>query len=240
MIKGLLFDYGGTIDTNGLHWGGVLWDHYQKYNIPVSREDFGKAYSFGERTLAIRPLVKPEHNFYDVLNLKVKQQFDFLADAGFQLDPSFIEEIANDCNQFASTTVAAAIPVLEDLSQRYPLTMVSNFYGNLRTVLDTFGVLRFFPNIIESAVVGVRKPNPDIYKMGLDALGIPAQQCVVVGDSYSKDIVPGNTIGCRTIWLNVHGWEEPAASAEQFVSLADAEINDFAKIRVHLDKWDAA
>jgi FMN phosphatase YigB (HAD superfamily) len=238
MIKGILFDYGGTIDTNGLHWGGVLWNHYQKYNIPVSREDFVKAYAFGERALAIHPLVKPTHNFQDVLNLKIKQQFDFLADAGFHLDRSYIEQIANDCDLFARTTVAAAIPVLEDLSQRFPLAMVSNFYGNLRTVLETFGVLKFFPKIIESAVVGVRKPNPEIYKMGVEALAIPAQQCVVVGDSYSKDIIPGHTVGCKTIWLNVHGWEEPAATAERQVSLANAEINDFAAIRLHLDKWD--
>jgi HAD superfamily hydrolase (TIGR01549 family) len=239
MIKGILFDYGGTIDTNGLHWGGVLWDHYQKYEIPVSREAFSKAYSFGERALAIHPLVKPEHDFYDVLNLKTAQQFEFLTQAGCSIDFSLSKRIAEDCNQFARSTVEAAIPVLEDLAQNYPLVMVSNFYGNLNTVLSTFGITRFFTHIVESAVVGVRKPNPEIYQLGVNALGIPAEQCVVIGDSYSKDVIPGHTIGCKTIWLNVHGWEEPAASAEEKPSLADSEIKDFAAIKVHLEKWNA-
>ena len=27
-IKGLIFDYGGTLDTNGIHWSEVLWEMY--------------------------------------------------------------------------------------------------------------------------------------------------------------------------------------------------------------------
>ena len=43
-IKGIIFDYGGTIDTNGKHWAEVLWTRYKELNIPVSKEDFKKAY----------------------------------------------------------------------------------------------------------------------------------------------------------------------------------------------------
>ena len=41
-IKGIIFDYGGTIDTNGKHWAEVLWSRYKELNIPVSKEDFKK------------------------------------------------------------------------------------------------------------------------------------------------------------------------------------------------------
>lgn len=37
MVKGILMDYGGTIDTNGKHWGEVLWEMYQRHQVPVSK-----------------------------------------------------------------------------------------------------------------------------------------------------------------------------------------------------------
>lgn len=225
MIKGVLLDYGGTIDTNGLHWGGVLWNSYQKHHIDIPQEAFSKAYSFGEKALAIHPIVMPHHTFYDTLALKIDQQFRFLADNGFELDKNLVELIAQDCHLFAKATVQQAIPTLEALYEQYPLVLVSNFYGNINSVLTDFGIHHFFKAIVESAVVGVRKPNPDIYRLGVAQLQLPPEECVVIGDSYSKDIVPAKEVGCQAIWLNVQGWEENTTA-----SIADAEIGDFGKL----------
>ncbi|RAJ92539.1 putative hydrolase of the HAD superfamily [Larkinella arboricola] len=240
MIQGLLFDYGGTIDTNGLHWGGVLWARYQKYSVPVDQAIFNKAYAFGERALAINPLVKPNHTFYEVLRLKIDQQFQFLTEAGFALDQSAVEAIAADCNAFARQTVAEAKPILLELAKQYPLVMVSNFYGNLNTVLDDFGIRSLFQTVIESAVVGVRKPDPAIYQLGVDYLQLPAGNTVVIGDSYTKDIQPAHQLGCRTVWLNVAGWEDTPRTGEsrtgESVQGVDAEITDFAQLPEQLTR----
>jgi putative hydrolase of the HAD superfamily len=234
MTQGLLFDYGGTIDTNGLHWGSVLWAQYEKNHVPVSKADFSKAYAFGERALAINPLVKPEHNFYDVLCLKTEQQFNFLEENGFSLDRNLIETIATDSNAFARCTIEKALPTLEMLVEKYPLVMVSNFYGNLNSVLKDFGIRSYFKELVESAVVGVRKPDAAIYQLGVEALNIPAENCIVIGDSYSKDIVPAHSIGCKTIWLNVQGWEDTTKS-EDNISVADSEITDFKEVTKQIE-----
>ncbi|GAB3274176.1 hypothetical protein GCM10027347_46920 [Larkinella harenae] len=235
MIKGLLFDYGGTIDTNGLHWGGVIWTRYQQYGVPVDQATFKKAYAFGERSLAINPIVQPNHSFYEVLLLKTKQQFSYLTANGFAVDASAVEEIAADCNQFARQTVAEAKPVLTALAEQYPLVLVSNFYGNLNTVLEEFGIRSCFKTVIESAVVGVRKPDPAIYQLGLDDLQLPAEKTAVIGDSYTKDMRPAQQLGCRTIWMNVAGWEDTPGAAT--VGEADAEIADFAQLPGLLAQW---
>lgn len=227
MIKGVLLDYGGTIDTNGLHWGSVLWKSYQKYDMPVDRETFSKAYSYGERALAIHPIIQPGHTFLDTLQLKVDRQFQFLKDNGFKVEDAFIEMIAADCNHFAKTTVAQAAPILKELAESFPLVLVSNFYGNINSVLSDFGIDKYFNAVVESAVVGVRKPSPAIYQLGVDALQLPAEACVVIGDSYSKDIIPAKETGCKTIWLNVQGWEETNTKAP---SVADLEINNFSMV----------
>ena len=225
MIKGLLFDYGGTIDTNGLHWGRVLWDSYEKHQAGVPEGVFLKAYSYGERALAIHPIIEPRHTFLDTLQLKVEQQFLFLRNEGIDLPASLGKAIAHDCYQFAKSSVHQAAPVLAQLANRYPLVMVSNFYGNLSTVLQDFGIAGYFQTIVESAVVGVRKPDAAIYALGVQELGFSPDECVVIGDSYSKDILPAKTVGCQTIWLNVKGWETTEVSSE-----ADVEIDDFARI----------
>ena len=66
-IEGIIFDYGGTIDSNGKHWAEVLWDAYQKVNVPISKEIFREAYVYTERYLAVNPVVKPEHHFGHLL-----------------------------------------------------------------------------------------------------------------------------------------------------------------------------
>lgn len=233
MIKGILFDYGGTLDTHGIHWANVIWENYQKHGINISKELFGEAYVYGERTLAIQPLVKPEHNFYDVLVLKTTQQFIFLKSKGVDLDETLIEKIAQSCNDFAKGKVVEAIPLLERLTTQYPLVMVSNFYGNLSTVLTDFGIKKYFDHIVESAVVGVRKPDAAIYQLGVEAIGLSHQECLVVGDSYSKDIIPASSIGCHTVWINGIGWNDTPA---QNVSIATYEISNLAELDQIINK----
>ncbi|CAN5710829.1 hypothetical protein BH10BAC3_BH10BAC3_00270 [soil metagenome] len=209
MIKGILLDYGGTIDTNGMHWGEVLWNAYCRNEVPVSKQAFREAYVFGEYSLATIPLVKPEHDFLTVLEIKITKQFESLIQHGFLVNEDYtelIKKIAVECNQVAIDSIGETSKVLAYLQNKYPLVLVSNFYGNIGAVLQTFGIKHYFKTIVESAVVGVRKPNPAIFSLGVDALQLPPDECVVIGDSYSKDIAPGSLAGCKTIWLNGTGW----------------------------------
>ena len=76
--KGLIFDYGGTIDTDGVHWSEVLWNGLVAAEIPVGKADFRDAYVYGERTLARQPLIRPEHTMLDVLRIKVDLEIQYL------------------------------------------------------------------------------------------------------------------------------------------------------------------
>lgn len=64
MTKGYIFDYGGTLDTAGRHWGKVLWHAYSRHNIPVTEEQFREAYVHAERTLGSHPIIQPEYTFH--------------------------------------------------------------------------------------------------------------------------------------------------------------------------------
>lgn len=230
-IKGVIFDYGGTIDTNSRHWAEVLWEKYQQAQVPVSREAFREAYVHGERTLAKHPFIRPEHNFHDVLAIKTKIQTDYLVEQNYlkasaQMCDRYAANVAQLCYDYVNQTLETTRPVVQLLAERYKLTLVSNFYGNIQTILTDFGLKEFFPHIIESAVVGVRKPNPAIYQLGVIASGIPAEECLVIGDSYTKDMIPAKAVGCQTVWLKGEGWEEEEIVNEH----ADAVITNLNQL----------
>jgi putative hydrolase of the HAD superfamily len=211
-IKGIIFDYGATLDTNGKHWAEVLWDAYRDNQIPVEKTTFREAYIYGERYLATHPVVQPHYTFRDILLTKTEIQLKWLIKNNFlPEDDNFLNyslAISNQCYNFVRFVLKNTVPVLEKLAAKYPLVLVSNFYGNISTVLDDFGIKNFFREIIESAVVKIRKPNPAIFDLGVKKLGLQPNEVVVVGDSYKKDILPAQSLGCRTIWLKGEGWEE--------------------------------
>ncbi|MGJ1507681.1 HAD family hydrolase [Sphingobacterium siyangense] len=225
-IKGIIFDYGGTLDTNGGHWGAVIWSGYEKYQVPVNLNAFQEAYTYAERQMALQPIIKPQFNFLEVLEAKLNVQFDYLIAAGYDLDRSLAHKIAFDGYSLAKNTVEEVKPLLNSLHAKYPIVMVSNFYGNLKSVLDDFGILPYFQSVVESAVVGVRKPDPAIYALGVTEIGLPAQEVLVVGDSYSKDMVPAKAVGCQTLWLKGQTWgedklQDTSAADQQFTSIFD-------------------
>ena len=98
--------------------------------------------------------------------------------------------------------------VLLELKERYRMVLVSNFYGNIATVLKEFKLDGIFNTIIESAVVGVRKPDPKIFTLGVEALKMQPDEVVVVGDSMDKDIIPASKAGCHTVWFKGEGWTD--------------------------------
>lgn len=208
-IKGIIFDYGGTLDTGGDHWSEVIWDAWQKAGVAVDKAIFREAYVYAERELARTLHILPEHNFHDLLDIKMQIELQYLAGNGHfppaQVD-DYAKRIAAICYDSAKTSVANAKPVLEALSARWPMVLVSNFYGNIATVLKDFGIDGYFRKIIESAVVGVRKPDPKIFTLGVEALGLKPDEVLVFGDSYSKDIIPAEKAGCQAIWLKGKGW----------------------------------
>lgn len=210
-IKGIIFDYGGTLDSRGKHWSEVIWDAYVKAQVLIEKDAFRDAYVYAERELARTLHILPHHNFQDLLIIKLRIELQYLAGAGF-IPPEIIErkaeEIAILCYEAARECITEARPVLEELHKHYPLVLVSNFYGNVEAVLNDFGLRHYFLKIVESAVVGVRKPDPQIFRLGCDALGLPPEQVLVVGDSLRKDIEPAESIGCKVMWLKGKGWTE--------------------------------
>jgi putative hydrolase of the HAD superfamily len=216
-VKGIIFDYGGTIDSRGDHWSEIIYEGYQAAGLEVERNTFRDAYVFAERELARVRHIEPQHNFADLLLIKMRIELGWLAERDIVAKAdieALAVKIADYCYKYARTCVEEARPVLEALSEQFPMVLVSNFYGNVDSVLRDFDLRRYFNGVIESAVVGVRKPDARIFMLGVVALGLKPEEVLVVGDSLRKDILPAESIGCMSAWIKGRGWtaDEDAAT----------------------------
>ncbi len=90
-VKGLIFDYGGTLDTGGDHWSEIIWQAYQQAGIAVTKEEFREAYVFAERELARERHILPAHDFHDMLLIKMRIELQWLAGQGL-FAPASVEE----------------------------------------------------------------------------------------------------------------------------------------------------
>ena len=207
MLKGYIFDYGGTLDTGGQHWGKVIWHAYERQQVPVSEEAFRDAYVHAERTLGKNPIIQPDFTFYKTIETKIRIQLEFLKEQNYVSSvSSYLKSLTDSLYEATVKETAKSREVLLQLKQQYPMVLVSNFYGNIATVLKEFKLDGIFDTIIESAVVGVRKPDPQIFTLGVEALGMRPDEVVVVGDSMDKDIIPASKAGCHTVWFKGEGW----------------------------------
>ena len=203
MTAGYIFDYGGTLDTGGQHWGQVLWHAYERHQVPVTEVQFREAYVYAERTLGRNPVIRPDFTFRQTLETKLRLQQEYLKVE----NEKYWQTILDDLYERTKTMTAQSREVLLQLKDHgLPMVLVSNFYGNMHTVLHEFGFDGLFHKVIESAVVGIRKPDPRIFLLGVEALGLKPEEVTVVGDSLDKDIIPAHEAGCQTIWLRGEGW----------------------------------
>lgn len=198
MIKGILIDFGGTIDSDGIHWFNAFSDAYAMV-ADVPRDILWDAYVHTERTLGRNSIIKPTDTFCKTLQTKIALQTEYLQSKGITILAQ--DTILDTCyNKVVKHISTVSKPALEKI--QLPMVLVTNFYGNMHTVLAEFGLDHLFKDVIESSVVGVRKPDPEIFRLGVQALGLEPQETVMIGDNYEKDIVPANSIGCHTIWLS--------------------------------------
>jgi putative hydrolase of the HAD superfamily len=84
--------------------------------------------------------------------------------------------------------------------------VVSNSNGSIRDVLESTGLARHLAFVIDSAVVGVEKPDPRIFALALAAARVSAAEAVYVGDLYSVDVLGARAAGIDAVLIDPRGF----------------------------------
>jgi putative hydrolase of the HAD superfamily len=101
--------------------------------------------------------------------------------------------------------------------------VVSNWDVSLRAILGEIGLGGLLDDVVVSAEVGVRKPDPMIVEAALRRLRCPAQNALMVGDSPETDVAGAQAAGVRAVLLDRTGTAADVAGAERIFTLEGLE-----------------
>ena len=84
----------------------------------------------------------------------------------------------------------------------YRVGIVSNADGRVEALFEAVGLAAHVEFVIDSHTVGVAKPDPRIFRMGAERLGLPPEEILYVGDVYAMDVVGARAAGLRPLLLD--------------------------------------
>ncbi|MFA5403763.1 MAG: HAD family hydrolase [Ignavibacteria bacterium] len=203
-IETIIFDFGGTLDTNGIPWS-------QKYLITLKINGFvfddklyHRIYKASEEFLQNNS----NNNFRSYKEL-MKEQLSFIISSihltGYENRHNYeriINEVFADIWMDTVYCIKNSKEILETFKNKYKLGLVSNYYGNIKRICKDMDLDKYFDVILDPNTACIHKPHPGIFSIALKMLNSLPENTFVIGDSYEDDIVPAKIIGCRTILLN--------------------------------------
>ena len=87
----------------------------------------------------------------------------------------------------------------------YRLGVVSNSDGRAASALAACGLLAHFEIVIDSGEVGIEKPDPRIFALALERMGVAPDDAIYVGDLYEVDVVGARAAGLDVVLLDPYG-----------------------------------
>lgn len=218
MIRAILFDMGGTLDGDGLHWQDRFTALYRNSGVAVSPETFDAAEIRANHDHEIA-----SSDFQQMIELYVRWQ---LAHLGL-MNPELEKDLVSGFIAPARKAAAGNVELLAELRERgFTLGVVSNGCGNVDKLCDDFGYTPFLSVIVDSRRVGLFKPDPAIFAHAAEKLGRDPSEIMMVGDSFDRDVRPAKKIGMKTAWLE---GVEPRECPDP--SLVDLRLRVLADLR---------
>lgn len=129
--------------------------------------------------------------------------------------------------------VAQSLQRLNDLG--YQMAVISNSDGRVDQILKDLDIRNFFEIVIDSFVVGVEKPDPQIFLIALQSLGWNPDETIYIGDIFYIDVWGANQAGLGAIHLDKMGFYDDwdgihISSIQQLPELLakmDGNLDDF-------------
>ncbi len=206
-LGAVLFDFGGTLDADGVHWVDRFRDAYASAGFSFSAERFNPAFFEADRRLPLEHDMRGR-SLRDLLGVKVD-----LIHEGLEIGKGVQKaQIVESFYGRSKEALERNRRILARLSQRYLLGVVSNFCGNVDEVCREFGLSSYLQAIVDSFLVKVSKPDPRIFHLALEKLGVSADEAVFVGDNFERDVLAARSAGLGAIWLHASDEDHSSSS----------------------------
>ena len=226
-LMALLLDFGGTLDSDGVHWSTIYAGAFAEAGLELERESLDQAFLQSEGDLDVLPTVA-ELGLRDHVLWQVQRMLQILIERSvlvFNHWTGGVEHSPPDTHSGCGPRVVdgtpeqaagrvtdrVLLPVVAKLEHsrglllrcqsRYRMALVSNFTPNLPKILAESDLTGVVGRVYCSALVGLRKPDLDVFHLVLDELGVRPDQAAMIGDSLTNDIMPAHEVGLTTLWI---------------------------------------
>ena len=204
-MKGLLVDFGGVLTTS-------VWDSFSAFCEAEGLEESTVKEVFRRNPMALELLRRLEvgklfeedfsEQFAPLLGIRDHEGLIDRLFAGMVPDEQMVEALRR----------ARAGGVRTGL--------ISNSWGRGRYDRDSFSEL--FDGVVISGEVGLHKPQPEIYELGAERIGVSPEECVFVDD------LRDNCVGAEAVGMTAVLHRDTDTTLARLEELLDVSFTDLA------------
>ncbi|MBN2064746.1 MAG: HAD family hydrolase [Sedimentisphaerales bacterium] len=202
-IDAVLFDFGGTLDFDGVDWFTRFYDYVVSHiggNEPHKLNFF----------TAMKQAAMQMSDMNDIMSLNIDQTVIRWTETTHAI---ITAEKGHDSGNWDPMLVAADFMsdshkiiernhgVLSELAREYRLGCISNNWGNIAGWCSQVNYDSFFEVMVDSARENSIKPDPAIFQVALQKMGLNPARTVYVGDRYDADVIGSSSVGMIPLWL---------------------------------------
>lgn len=147
-------------------------------------------------------------NKIDKATLRYSRLNDAFNLLNFEIKTSMIYKLSEDYILYLSTfnhLFEDTIEILEYLHTKYKLHIITNGFKEVQQgKLNNAKIDKYFVTVTNSEMVGVKKPNPKIFKHALNVAKAMRENSIMIGDNYEADILGALNFGIDAICFNYH------------------------------------
>lgn len=193
--KAVIFDLFGTLIENFTRseYEGVLAEMASILNVPVA--DFQRLWlaSFLQRTTGVHADHCASIEYIcGELNIKASEA-----------QVKHTSQVRLDYTKRSLKPRAGSLETLAQLKKDgYKIGLISDCSGEIPMVWDSTPFVPFFDVTVFSCRAGVKKPDPRIYKMATESLGVKHQDCLYIGDGSSKELTGARQVGMTPVLIH--------------------------------------
>jgi len=216
----VFFDFGDTLVTLPIPRESLFVCAAESIGLELNVEAVRRAYQivdFNQKYSSIK--VRDRSEFYRQYNeliceaLGISTHFEILL-------PAITAEFANNRGWVLFDDVHEVLSKLK--RRQLPLAIVANWDSNLEDVCTRLDIRDFFSAIVPSQTVGVEKPDPAIFRVALEQLGLTnsPEKVVYIGNEYKADVLGSRAAGLVPVLIDRSG-QYPHADCLKFRSLSE-------------------
>ncbi|MBN2238951.1 MAG: HAD family hydrolase [Dehalococcoidales bacterium] len=227
--KAVLFDLGGTLVRNVPLEGQkkVLTQIASVLSVPAG--DFGKLWLDTTNERRTGGFRSNENNIEHICNQLEAPQKENQIRTAAQIIAGLTADMMGNIRE-------DAIAVLSQLKTKgYKLGLISDCNPEVPLLWETSPLAPLFDAAVFSCLVGMQKPDAEIYRLATDRLSIEPEDCIYVGDGGSRELSGASQVGMYPVLirvfeeeankpyrLNAEDWNGPSiASLTELLGLID-------------------